>query len=72
MSGMAPTCENCRNAALRGMALPLRKVGEADGPTFIYRCDSCGTFWEENLREAHPISQKEAEALCPALKANRQ
>lgn len=67
MEHMLSGCDMCRNSALVGMAAPLQKIGTADGPTGVYRCGSCDTFWEENLREAHPITKSEAIQLCPEL-----
>ena len=55
-------CEECRTAALRGMAQPLVKVAtHKSGCAALYRCIKCGAWWEEQLREAHVISESEAQ-----------
>lgn len=59
-------CEACRTASLRGMASPpLRELGHATGPVFLYQCAECSALWEENLREAHVITEAEALRTYP-------
>ena len=49
-------CAECKQAAMSGMGEPLKRLATSEGPIFLYRCRKCGTLWEENLREAHPIT----------------
>ncbi len=60
MNEMNSPCDECRQAALRGMSEPLEEIARSEGPTFLYRCRICGALWEGNLREAHPISDEVA------------
>ena len=61
MSEIISPCDECRQAALRGGTEPLEEIAiSEEGPLFLYRCKICGTLWEANLREAHPISEKVA------------
>ena len=56
----ATPCEECKQAAFRGMAEPLEQIATSDGPIILYRCKTCGCLWEENLREAHPLTTEAA------------
>jgi hypothetical protein len=60
-------CEACRKAALAGLVAPLTKLGHIGGGHFLYRCEKCGAYWEEAIREAHEIPTKEAEALLTSI-----
>jgi hypothetical protein len=70
MTWFSSGCEECRSAALRGMQTPLVKLGASLGPIFLYRCNVCGSYWEENLREAHVISEAEARESFPDVFAS--
>lgn len=35
------------------------------GPTFLYKCKTCGSLWHETLRAAKRVSAQEAAALYP-------
>lgn len=54
-------CELCMTAALQGARPPLERIATVkDGPLFLYRCANCGSYWEENLREIHLVSEEVA------------
>lgn len=70
---MKAGCEECRNGVLSGMYSPAaaaRQGKETTRPTLVYssiaahahlyRCQSCGAWWEFNAREAHVIAEDEA------------
>jgi uncharacterized Zn finger protein len=35
------------------------------GPTFLRRCQRCGTLWHETLHDARIVSAEEAKGLYP-------
>lgn len=65
-------CEKCSSAAYSGMAFPLRAVGEVQGQVFLYRCELCGTYWQESMRSARAISESEALSLCAELSKSNE
>jgi len=60
-------CADCRQAALVGFPAPLLQLGHIGGGHLLYRCQKCGAYWEETLREAHEISKVEAQALLATI-----
>lgn len=68
MSTVSPTggCEACRRGAYGATWPPPARIAVSkDGWAFLHKCDVCGTFWEFNAREAHPISEAEARRGYP-------
>lgn len=62
----AGACESCRTAVLRGCQTPpLVRLGAGEGPIFLYRCADCAAYWEENLREAHVVTEDSARLSFP-------
>ncbi|WP_156377735.1 hypothetical protein [Sphingopyxis sp. Root1497] len=59
-------CKVCRQQWLSRGEIPNR-LGGANGGVLLYRCDTCGTFWEETTREAHEITEAEARKVFPHL-----
>lgn len=70
---MRTGCEECKNGVLSGMYSPeaaARQGRPVTPPSHIYssiaehahlyRCLSCGVWWEFNAREAHIIAEDEA------------
>lgn len=60
-------CDTCRAAVYRTRweeALDQIAV-EPNGPAFLHRCRSCGSYWDVDLRKAVPISEVEARRLYP-------
>jgi hypothetical protein len=59
-------CDACRQSALRGGGSSLVRVAvREDGPSFLHRCELCGTFWDLTIRFANPISEDEARRIYP-------
>jgi hypothetical protein len=42
-----------------------------DGPTFLRKCNLCGTLWHETLHSARKVTIAEALVLYPAEKISR-
>jgi hypothetical protein len=70
---MKTGCDECRDGVLSGMYSPkaaARQGRSAAPPSFtyssiaahshLYRCQTCGAWWEFNTREAHVIAEEEA------------
>ncbi|MBT9447714.1 MAG: hypothetical protein IV086_18630 [Hyphomonadaceae bacterium] len=36
-----------------------------NGPTFLYKCKTCGSLWHETLRDAKRATPEEVAALYP-------
>jgi hypothetical protein len=60
-------CEKCRHGVLSGMLGTLKQLAASQGPIFLYRCEECGAWWEENMRESHVITEGEARERFPAI-----
>ena len=61
-------CRDCRSgAASATWPQPVRIGQSGDGWAFLHKCDICGTYWEFNVREAHPISEEEARQSFPKV-----
>ena len=73
---MQSGCDECRKGVLSGMYSPdvaAWQGNEVSPPTFVYRsiqanadlyrCDRCGSWWQFNVREAHVVSEREAEIV---------
>jgi len=59
-------CMQCIIGANSGTWPPPARIAQSkDGWSFLHLCEICGTYWEFNLREAHPISEAEARAAYP-------
>lgn len=58
-------CEACRI----GFHAPFDRFRQVavreDGPTFLKRCDRCGTLWNETLHDARIVDVQEAQHLYP-------
>lgn len=60
---MKQGCEICRTGVLSGHWLPPYLVTtNYEAHARLHKCNDCGAWWEENEREAHVISEKEAQA----------
>jgi len=53
-------CEKCIQSVYSGKWVGMKKIGGLKGGLILYQCINCGAYWEENLREAHVISDKDA------------
>lgn len=54
-------CDKCRMGFLSSEMPPPTKLAHyRGGPLILYRCDVCGTYWEEDPH--HPVAITEAEA----------
>lgn len=59
-------CEVCRQGAYRGsLTEPRRIAASPEGPVFLHRCETCGAYWEYDLRAARPVTAEEAAATFP-------
>lgn len=59
-------CAVCQQDAY-GAKKHLKEVAVfPDGPTFLRRCDVCGTYWHETLRFIVPVSPERAAELYPS------
>ncbi|WP_166039590.1 hypothetical protein [Sphingosinicella sp. YJ22] len=60
------TNELC-NACQVGYHAPFERFQQVavheHGPTFLKRCERCGTLWHETLRDARIVSVEEAKHL---------
>lgn len=57
-------CEACKRGAYSGAWPPPERVAVHEaGPTFLHKCEQCGTYWHFDLRFANPISEAEARRL---------
>ena len=60
-------CPACRQGVLSGRAdVPERVATSLGAHAHLRRCQMCGSWWEENEREAHVIDEREARAMFPA------
>jgi len=59
-------CETCREGWHRGER-PRRLLLSMRRMTIVYRCDVCGTYWDETERLAAPLSEAEAAAWADEL-----
>jgi hypothetical protein len=57
-------CERCRGLWESGRRPPQLGVSH-ELHSRIYRCDTCGTFWEQHERYADVITEIEARRLYP-------
>ncbi|HYN85848.1 MAG TPA: hypothetical protein VER32_11370 [Pyrinomonadaceae bacterium] len=66
-AGTPPTgCAVCSQDAY-GAKKHLKEVAvHPDGPTFLRRCDACGTYWHETLRFIVPVTGERAAELYPS------
>lgn len=65
-AGAQAGCDVCRQGAYRGsLTEPRRIASAADGPVFLHRCETCGTYWEYDLRAARPVTAAEAAQTFP-------
>ena len=63
----SPGCAQCRaGAGTASWPPPQRIAVNADGPSFLHRCDVCGTFWQFDQRFVGPISEEKARRSYPA------
>jgi len=61
----AAGCDVCNRAAYsKGPGLE-QIAADPDQPVFLYLCKSCGTYWEFDIREGHPITEDEARNHFP-------
>lgn len=61
-------CAECEAGAYAGNWPPPERVAvHPDGPSFLHRCDRCGTFWDFDLRKAVLLTEQEAQALYPGF-----
>lgn len=61
-------CEECRRGAYGASWPPPQRIAvREDGPTFLHRCEKCGTYWDFDLRFANPITEAEAKKRYPSL-----
>ena len=58
-------CDVCRRAAYSKGPELEQIAADPDQPIFLYRCRSCGTYWEFNIHDGHPISEEEAHQHFP-------
>lgn len=59
-------CEVCKKRIYGTGSLPNQVAVHPDGPTFLYRCEVCGTYWHVTLRYATPVTQEKAAELYPS------
>jgi hypothetical protein len=57
-------CDECRTDAVSGQRKVLKKLAVGDF-LFLHQCVTCGTYWEENPREMHPITLEEVKSHFP-------
>lgn len=61
-------CDECRRGVLTGRSdLPALVGTNIKAHARLRRCQICSAWWEENEREAHPISAAEARQTFPNL-----
>lgn len=55
-------CESCRNGVLSGhWSPPYLMCTSIEYHARLHHCSQCGSWWEENEREAHVIPEEEAQ-----------
>ena len=63
-------CAACREDALSGKRTVLARLAETGDWSHLYRCQSCGSYWEETQREMHVIEHDEAKRAYPGAFAS--
>jgi hypothetical protein len=58
-------CDVCRRAAYSKGPELEQMAAAPDQPDFLYRCRSCGTYWEFNIHDGSPIAEEEAMNAFP-------
>lgn len=58
-------CEVCKVVAYSDVSQLTQIAVHPDGPTFLRRCNVCGTYWHETLRVIIPITTEQAMDLYP-------
>jgi hypothetical protein len=59
-------CDACRKGAYSGSWPPPQRIAvREDGPTFLHRCELCGTYWDFDLRFANPVTEEKAKTIYP-------
>jgi hypothetical protein len=59
-------CEVCKRMIYGTGSLPNQVAVHPDGPTFLYCCDVCSTYWHVTLRYSTPVSEEKAAELYPS------
>ncbi len=60
-------CDVCRQGVYGFGTQPVRIAVYPDGPTFLHRCEVCGTYWEYTISHAYPISEEQAHSDYPLV-----
>lgn len=58
-------CDICRQGVYGFGKQPIEIAVRPDGPTFLRRCEICGTYWNYTIHHAYPISLAEAREIYP-------
>jgi hypothetical protein len=58
-------CDVCRSAAYSKGPELVEIAAARDQPDFLYRCRSCGTYWEFDIHDGHQITKEEAMNAFP-------
>jgi len=59
-------CEACKKGAYGASWPPPQRIAEdPDYPSFLHRCELCGTYWDFELRFANPITEDKARERFP-------
>ena len=54
-------CSGCRGQVFGTLAPSLRRIAiNGDGPTYLYQCELCASYWDSDLRFTKPISEEKA------------
>jgi hypothetical protein len=59
-------CDLCERGAYAGTWPPPARIAVIEnGPTFLHKCELCGTYWEFTISHAYPITEIEARTRYP-------
>lgn len=58
-------CHACQQGIYGVGQQPVKIAVRPDGPTFLYRCEICGTYWNYTINHAYPISLTQAQETYP-------
>lgn len=58
-------CDVCRQSVYSGSAGLVKVAVRPDGPTFLYQCQVCGTYWNYTINHAYPLTRAKAQEIYP-------
>lgn len=58
-------CDLCRRAAYSKGPELEQIAADPEQPVFLYRCQSCESYWEFNIHDGRQITREEAKKRFP-------